>query len=341
MNNYSTEQLQKIVDDAPEGADYIKTGSIQEDIYLRFQTGRLEFFGKLSKRWRDTSYQSLETAYGKGLRKVIKLSEIRAELLACQFKVGDLVVFTDISCFPSDLLSVTQMTEFEIYLSNGMSFRHDLEWLRHATPEEIVAGHRIDKAKNHFQSALSEAKAHIDSLPEWQRQGLSDAMNASHRIDEPASSCGMTALEIDQFGKDLRNKPYVDLPEFEQPDIITTQLDPAKCRVVDPAVYDAPTDSPRDDFDAMSESHRSPACKCHEFPFYAELIPDAVNHPSHYTSDPSGIECIEITRHRNFNVGNAIKYLWRAGRKEQAATVQDLQKAIWYINDEIARLEGE
>ena len=36
---------------------------------------------------------------------------------------------------------------------------------------------------------------------------------------------------------------------------------------------------------------------------------DQVNHPSHYTSDPSGIECIQITRHRNFNIGNAFKYL--------------------------------
>jgi len=46
---------------------------------------------------------------------------------------------------------------------------------------------------------------------------------------------------------------------------------------------------------------------------------DAVNQPPHYTSDPSGVECITITRHRNFNVGNAMKYLWRAGLKESAA----------------------
>lgn len=66
---------------------------------------------------------------------------------------------------------------------------------------------------------------------------------------------------------------------------------------------------------------------------------DAVNHPSHYTSDPSGIECIQITRHRNFNIGNAIKYLWRAGLKADAK-VQDLRKAIWYIEDEIKRIEA-
>lgn len=68
---------------------------------------------------------------------------------------------------------------------------------------------------------------------------------------------------------------------------------------------------------------------------------DPVNHPKHYTSDPSGIECIQITRHRNFNIGNAIKYLWRAGLKDSDAEVQDLNKAIWYIEDEIKRLTGE
>lgn len=65
---------------------------------------------------------------------------------------------------------------------------------------------------------------------------------------------------------------------------------------------------------------------------------DPVNSPDHYTSDPSGIECIEITRHRNFNVGNAIKYLWRAGLKDDAKHIEDLKKAVWYIQDEIKRL---
>jgi hypothetical protein len=67
---------------------------------------------------------------------------------------------------------------------------------------------------------------------------------------------------------------------------------------------------------------------------------DMVNHPKHYTSDPSGVECIEITRHRNFNIGNAFKYLWRAGLKDDKKTVEDLKKAIFYISDEINRLES-
>ena len=68
---------------------------------------------------------------------------------------------------------------------------------------------------------------------------------------------------------------------------------------------------------------------------------DMVNHPSHYTSDPSGVECIDIVRHRNYNIGNAIKYLWRAGLKNEQKHIEDLKKAIFYINDEIARLEGK
>ena len=73
---------------------------------------------------------------------------------------------------------------------------------------------------------------------------------------------------------------------------------------------------------------------------WSKEIKDMVNHPSHYTSDKSGVECIQITRHRNFNVGNAIKYLWRAGIKDDAKQIEDLKKAIFYINDEINRLES-
>ena len=60
---------------------------------------------------------------------------------------------------------------------------------------------------------------------------------------------------------------------------------------------------------------------------------DIINHPPHYTEHPSKIECIEITRHLSFNRGNAIKYLWRCGKKD--IVNQELKKAIWYLNDEI------
>lgn len=65
----------------------------------------------------------------------------------------------------------------------------------------------------------------------------------------------------------------------------------------------------------------------------SEKTHDAVNHPKHYNAHPSGIECIDVVRHFCFNVGNAIKYLWRAGLKGDA--IEDLKKARWYIDDEI------
>lgn len=73
---------------------------------------------------------------------------------------------------------------------------------------------------------------------------------------------------------------------------------------------------------------------------------DKVNSPKHYTSHPSGIECIEIAKHYDFCIGNAIKYLWRAGLKKEEGysdknkEVEDLKKAIWYINEKIKSLNG-
>ncbi len=67
---------------------------------------------------------------------------------------------------------------------------------------------------------------------------------------------------------------------------------------------------------------------------------DRVNHPSHYTGHPSGIECIQVVEHMTFNVGNAVKYLWRAGVKSETTHLEDLRKAAWYINREIERLSA-
>ena len=69
------------------------------------------------------------------------------------------------------------------------------------------------------------------------------------------------------------------------------------------------------------------------------MTPDAVDHPSHYTSVVPGIECIQVTEHLSFLRGNAIKYLWRAGAKGDA--VEDLKKARWYIDREISNLKAD
>jgi len=68
-------------------------------------------------------------------------------------------------------------------------------------------------------------------------------------------------------------------------------------------------------------------------------IYDAVNHPRHYTSHASGIECIQITEHMGFSLGNAVKYIWRADLKADA--IEDLRKALWYLDREIARRERQ
>lgn len=70
-------------------------------------------------------------------------------------------------------------------------------------------------------------------------------------------------------------------------------------------------------------------------PLEEPVMHDPVNKPKHYMSHPSGVQCIQITRHMGFNLGNALKYIWRAD--EKGAAIQDLEKAAWYINDEIER----
>lgn len=71
-----------------------------------------------------------------------------------------------------------------------------------------------------------------------------------------------------------------------------------------------------------------------------DLDPEGINHPKHYNEHPSGVECIEVVRHMNFNLGNAIKYLWRNGLKDTEVPLKDLKKAAWYLEDEIKRREA-
>ena len=63
---------------------------------------------------------------------------------------------------------------------------------------------------------------------------------------------------------------------------------------------------------------------------------EQVNHPKHYNNDPSGIECIEIIRNMSFDIGCAVKYLWRMGFKDGNPVVQDMNKALFYLEDELA-----
>lgn len=66
-------------------------------------------------------------------------------------------------------------------------------------------------------------------------------------------------------------------------------------------------------------------------------MPEAVNHPAHYNAHPSGVECIDVVEEMTFNVGNAVKYLWRADHKNDDP-IEDLEKALWYVKREIRRI---
>lgn len=84
---------------------------------------------------------------------------------------------------------------------------------------------------------------------------------------------------------------------------------------------------------ALTDAGRGkPPCYCDVQP-----KPDLVNHPPHYTAHPSGVECIDVVEHMTFNIGNAVKYLWRAGLKGDV--LEDLRKAKWYVEREIAKLQ--
>ncbi len=96
------------------------------------------------------------------------------------------------------------------------------------------------------------------------------------------------------------------------------------------------------------ETQATPEEKKHLIPIEVSKVMDKISeeftnkkndkiNPPHYKSHPSGIECISITEHYNFNIGNAIKYLWR--HNEKGNPLEDLKKAEWYIQREICRLE--
>lgn len=78
-------------------------------------------------------------------------------------------------------------------------------------------------------------------------------------------------------------------------------------------------------------------CPC----WYCRPKNDSVNHPKHYTAHPSGVECITITEHMGFCLGNVIKYVWRADLKGESehARIEDLKKAEFYLRREIAHRE--
>lgn len=86
-------------------------------------------------------------------------------------------------------------------------------------------------------------------------------------------------------------------------------------------------------------THLPPQCANCDGQVFTDNRRDIVNAPSHYRDIP-GIECIDVTKHFNFSRGSAIKYIWRAGKKDKSKEIEDLRKAIKYLEIEIARVEN-
>jgi hypothetical protein len=84
--------------------------------------------------------------------------------------------------------------------------------------------------------------------------------------------------------------------------------------------------------DAQVDSIVREACALETCPW-----PSSIHRPTHYRRHPSGIECIEIVEHMSFNLGNVVKYVWRADEKGRA--LEDLRKALWYLTREIEKRE--
>ena len=100
-------------------------------------------------------------------------------------------------------------------------------------------------------------------------------------------------------------------------------------------------------YDVICKEINSETLECFKNENYSAWQPvektnnDSINHPSHYTSVVPGIECIDVVKHFNHCRGAAIKYIWRAGEKDKTKEIEDLKKAIKYIEFEIERIEGK
>ena len=127
---------------------------------------------------------------------------------------------------------------------------------------------------------------------------------------------------------------------IELAEVLYKQIDEAQVHLINARL----NNDEEDKKSAISEMETAMCNAMQLLKCFIEQKADSVNHPAHYNSHPSGIECIEIARHHNFNIGNTIKYLWRAGLKSEEGMedtdkqVEDLNKAIWYIKDEIKRI---
>jgi len=119
----------------------------------------------------------------------------------------------------------------------------------------------------------------------------------------------------------------------------TTSLDETPLKTTHDAIGTGtrPFGAPGGDVDQQNRHSAGSLSEEYKQAGQEKVVYDAVQRPRHYNVHPSGVECIEVTRWMNFNLGNCFKYIWRAD--EKGATIEDLEKAQWYLADEIDRLK--
>ncbi len=168
-------------------------------------------------------------------------------------------------------------------------------------------------------SHYDKFRMYTDTTPEWEKkkrmkEALIEEWKAAEEKHAPSAKSLVDLLEEPLMTEEDAEEFIQDLCKLRQEAALQQLVDDAQ----DMGLYD---DS------SLVDLLNSPS------PW------DVVNNPKHYTTHPSGVECIQVTEHMGFCLGNAIKYLWRSG--EKGKQTEDLKKAIWYIEREIQRLEKE
>lgn len=150
------------------------------------------------------------------------------------------------------------------------------------------------------------------------------------------------------LGADMNNIKVGVAPDMSVAigDVWQARCDGTNCKVMDIEVDEGVTwvtTQSVDDEDAVESDTLRDFFEMYRFIGRVEVVAeerDAIN-PDHYQSDPSGVQCIAISENWSFCLGNALKYMWRSGKKDSSKNIEDLQKAVWYIEREISRLDKD
>jgi hypothetical protein len=212
-------------------------------------------------------------------------------------------------------------------------------------PKDKALAERLERAR--LEKERSEALA-LGTKGDWTRPGV-DLRRAAEHL-EPEGDVGNEETRKSLVERFMERKgPTVAVaaapPRAEtnghRPESSGTCPDCGKpfgkyrrCFACHPKARKGESPAPAPPGSDLAVARRTPAAPTLEAA-RAEVEPERVDHPPHYNAHPSGVECIDVVEHMGFNVGNAMKYLWRADHN--GVPIEDLRKARWYIDREIQR----